>query len=85
MLVIVHTEEIVGGEGVYRLVDAEHGRRVAESLVGFAFSYLLGFKLLPRMKRIAYQKPVKADADDQVPSCLIGMVADKPIDWEIIA
>jgi hypothetical protein len=49
------------------------------ALVGFAFSYLLGFKLLPRMKRIAHQKLVKADADDQVPSCLTGMVADKPI------
>ncbi|TDD13101.1 hypothetical protein E1294_42240 [Nonomuraea diastatica] len=56
-----------------------------KSLVGFAFSYLLEFKLLPRMKRNAHQKLVKADADDQVPSCLSGMVADKPIDWEIIA
>jgi hypothetical protein len=64
----------------YQYTDS-HG----QSLVGFAFSYLLGFKLLPRMKNIARQKLVKADADDQVPSCLTGMVADKPIDWEIIA
>jgi TnpA family transposase len=53
--------------------------------VGFAFSHLLGFKLLPRIKRIAHQKLVKADAADQVPACLTGMVADKPVDWEIIA
>ncbi|MER7506676.1 Tn3 family transposase [Nonomuraea pusilla] len=77
-------------EGVLRhCTDATIDRQCTDShgqsLVGFAFSYLLGFKLLPRMKRIAHQKLVKADADDQVPSCLTGMVADKPIDWEIIA
>ncbi|MER6511215.1 tyrosine-type recombinase/integrase [Nonomuraea sp. NPDC001636] len=42
-------------------------------------------RALPRMKRIAQQKLVKADASDQVPSSLSGMVADKPIDWTIIA
>jgi TnpA family transposase len=77
-------------EGVLRhctdaTIDRQYTDSHGQSLVGFAFSYLLGFKLLPRMKRIAHQKLVKADADDQVPSCLTGMVADKPIDWEIIA
>ncbi|MDP4510565.1 Tn3 family transposase, partial [Nonomuraea turcica] len=77
-------------EGVLRhctdaTIDRQYTDSHGQSLVGFAFSYLLGFKLLPRMKNIARQKLVKADADDQVPSCLTGMVADKPIDWEIIA
>jgi TnpA family transposase len=77
-------------EGVLRhctdaTIDRQYTDTHGQSLVGFAFSHLLGFKLLPRMKRIAHQKLVKADADDQVPSCLTGMVADKPIDWEIIA
>ncbi|MEV4248850.1 transposase [Streptosporangium canum] len=77
-------------EGVLRhctdaTIDRQYTDSHGQSLVGFAFSYLLGFKLLPRMKRIAHQKLVKADAADQVPSCLTGMVADKPIDWEIIA
>lgn len=76
-------------EGVLRhctdaTIDRQYTDSHGQSLVGFAFSYLLGFKLLPRMKRIAHQKLVKADADDQVPSCLTGMVADKPVDWEII-
>ena len=34
---------------------------------------------------IAHQKLVKVAADDTVPSNLTGMVADKPINWEIIA
>lgn len=77
-------------EGVLRhctdaTIDRQYTDSHGQSLVGFAFSYLLGFKLLPRMKRIAHQKLVKADADDQVPSSLSGMVADKPIDWKIIA
>jgi TnpA family transposase len=77
-------------EGVLRhctdaTIDRQYTDSHGQSLVGFAFSHLLGFKPLPRMKRIAHQKLVKADADDQVPSCLRGMVADKPIDWEIIA
>ncbi|MEU4836566.1 Tn3 family transposase, partial [Streptosporangium sp. NPDC023615] len=77
-------------EGVLRhctdaTIDRQYTDSHGQSLVGFAFSHLLGFKLLPRIKRIAHQKLVKADADDQVPSCLTGMVADKPIDWEIIA
>ncbi|MEU7897959.1 Tn3 family transposase [Nonomuraea sp. NPDC049152] len=77
-------------EGVLRhctdaTIDRQYTDSHGQSLVGFAFSYLLGFKLLPRMKRIAHQKLVKADADDQVPSSLTGMVADKPIDWKIIA
>ncbi|MFF0250599.1 Tn3 family transposase [Streptosporangium sandarakinum] len=46
---------------------------------------MLGFKLLSRMKNIARQKLVKADPGDLVPSCLTGMVAGNPIDWELIA
>jgi len=53
--------------------------------VGVAFAHLLGFRLLPRMKNVAHQKLVKVSADDAVPSSLVGMVADKPINWEIIA
>nr|WP_157383033.1 Tn3 family transposase [Nonomuraea coxensis] len=77
-------------EGVLRhctdaAIDRQYTDSHGQSLVGFAFSYLLGFKLLSRMRRIAHQKLVKADASGQVPSSLSGMVADKPIDWTIIA
>ncbi|GAB2481093.1 hypothetical protein GCM10027187_55830 [Streptosporangium sandarakinum] len=66
-------------------IDRQYTDSHGQSVVGFAFSYLLGFKLLPRMKKIARQKLVKADVDDPVPSSLSGMVSDKPIDWKIIA
>ncbi|WP_248958700.1 transposase [Sphaerisporangium perillae] len=47
-------------EGVLRhctdaTIDRQYTDSHGQSLVGFAFSYLLGFKLLPRMKRIAQQ------------------------------
>ncbi|MEV5499315.1 Tn3 family transposase [Nonomuraea fuscirosea] len=52
-------------EGVLRhctdaTIDRQYTDSHGQSLVGFAFSYLLGFKLLPRMKNIARQKLVKA-------------------------
>jgi TnpA family transposase len=77
-------------EGVLRhctdaAIDRQYTDTHGQSLVGFAFSHLLGFRLLPRMKNISRQKLVKAAAGDEVPSCLAGMVADKPVDWEIIA
>lgn len=70
-------------EGVLRhcthtTIDRQYTDSHGQSLPGVAFAHLLGFKLLPRTKRIAHQKLVKADADDQVPSCLTGMAADKP-------
>ncbi|WP_433345020.1 Tn3 family transposase [Microtetraspora malaysiensis] len=77
-------------EGVLRhctdaTIDRQYTDTHGQSLVGFAFAHLLNFRLLPRMKNISRQKLVKADSGDQVPSCLAGMVADKPINWEIIA
>ncbi len=77
-------------EGVLRdrtdaTIDRQYTDSHGRSPVGFTFSHLPGFKPLPRMKNVARQKPVKADSGDQVSSCLGGMVADKPVDWEIIA
>ena len=77
-------------EGVLRhctdaTIDRQYTDTHGQSLVGFAFAHLLGFRLLPRMKHVAHQKLVKVAADDTVPSNLTGMVADKPINWEIIA
>lgn len=37
------------------------------------------------MRNVAHQKLVKVDAEDAVPSNLAPMVADKPVNWEIIA
>jgi TnpA family transposase len=78
-------------EGVLRhctdaTIDRQYTDTHGQSLVGFAFSYLLGFRLLPRMKNISTQKLAlaDADADDAVPACLEGMVAKQPIDWDLI-
>lgn len=76
-------------EGVLRhctdaTIDRQYTDTHGQSLVGFAFAHLLGFRLLPRMKNVAHQKLVKVDADDTVPSNLTGMVADRPVNWEII-
>jgi TnpA family transposase len=77
-------------EGVLRhctdaSIDRQYTDTHGQSLVGFAFAHLLGFKLLPRMKNVASQKLVKVDADDEVPACLAGMVSTPAIDWELIA
>ena len=60
-------------------------RYSCQSLVGFAFSHLLGFKLLPRMKNISKQKLARVDADEQVPVRLAAMTSKHVIDWELIA
>ncbi|MEV6860386.1 Tn3 family transposase [Streptosporangium subroseum] len=77
-------------EGVLRhctdaTIDRQYTDTHGQSLVGFAFSYLLGFRLLPRMKNIAGQKLVLADAEDEVPAVLEGMVSRQPVDWDLIA
>ena len=76
-------------EGVLRhctdaTIDRQYTDTHGQSLVGFAFSYLLGFKLLPRMKNMAVQKLALAGAGEAVPACLAGMVSRQAIDWELI-
>jgi TnpA family transposase len=77
-------------EGVLRhctdaSIDRQYTDTHGQSVVGFAFAHLLGFRLLPRMKNVAHQKLVKVEASDPVPANLVAMVADKPINWELIA
>ena len=55
-------------EGVLRhCTDAEIDRNYVDthgqSAVGFAFTYLLGFQLLPRLKNIGPQRLYLPDAD----------------------
>ncbi len=56
------------------------------SIVGFAFCYLLGFRLLPRLKRIGAARlygPGLAD-DPEWPE-LASVISNRPIDWDLIA
>ncbi|HLD95560.1 MAG TPA: Tn3 family transposase [Alphaproteobacteria bacterium] len=54
-----------------------------QSAVGFAFSHLLGFDLLPRIKNINKQKLYKASKDDTY-SNIDDAVAKTPIKWTTI-
>ncbi|MGI8590866.1 MAG: Tn3 family transposase [Nakamurella sp.] len=52
------------------------------SVVGFAFTYLLGFRLLPRLKSIGRQRLYQADADSRYAH--LGPVLSRPINWDLI-
>ena len=54
------------------------------SEVGFAFSYLLDFELLPRLKNIHKQKLYRAESGTQGDYSNIELILSKPIKWELI-
>ena len=56
-------------------IDRQYTDTHGQNLIGFAFSHLLGFKLLPRTKNVAHQKLARAGAGDPVPDHLAGMVS----------
>jgi TnpA family transposase len=78
-------------EGVLRhTTEAEVDQQFVDSHgqteVAFAFSYALGFDLMPRIKRIGAQKlyrPDEADADTY--PHLKPVLSYRPIDWELFA
>ncbi len=54
-----------------------------QSEVGFAFCYLLGFKLMPRLKNIHSQKLYRPKTGVHYPH-LQPVLVQKPIDWDLI-
>lgn len=56
-----------------------------QSEVAFAFSCLLGFKLMPRIKNINKQKLYKPEISDDNYSNIQLVMKKKPINWELIA
>jgi TnpA family transposase len=54
------------------------------SVVGFAFTELLGFRLLPRLKNIGAIRLYRPD-DNQATYAQLGSVLTRPIRWELIA
>jgi TnpA family transposase len=56
-----------------------HGK----SEVGFAFCYMLGFKLMPRLKNIHSQKLYRSKTGVPYPH-LQPVLVQKPIDWDLI-
>ncbi|WP_326642619.1 Tn3 family transposase [Nonomuraea fuscirosea] len=78
-------------EGLLRhLTDAEIDRQYTDthgaSIVGFAFSELLGFKLLPRLKNIGSARLYRPGVgEDEAWPRLEEVLSNKTIDWDLIA
>jgi TnpA family transposase len=78
-------------EGLLRhLTDAEIDRQYTDthgaSIVGFAFSELLGFRLLPRLKNIGSARLYRpGTGEDEAWPRLEAVLSNKTIDWDVIA
>src|SRR5208282_619809 len=78
-------------EGLLRhLTDAEIERQYTDthgaSVVGFAFSHLLGFQLLPRLKNIGSARLYRpGTGEDDAWPALDEVLSHKTIDWDLIA
>jgi len=76
-------------EGVLRhctemAVDKNYVDSHGQSEIGFAFSRLLGFELLPRLKAIHAQKLYRPEAGDSEAYPNLQPVLTRPINWELI-
>jgi TnpA family transposase len=72
------------------LTDAEIDRQYTDthgaSIVGFAFSHLLGFQLLPRLKNIGSARLYRpGTGEDEAWPHLDEVLSNKTIDWDLIA
>ena len=65
-------------------IDTSYVDTHGASVVGFAFTELLGFRLLPRLKNIGSIRLYRPD-DTGTPYAALGQVLTRPIRWELIA
>ena len=65
-------------------VDRQYVDSHGQSIVAFAFTRLLGFQLLPRLKRIGKQRLYRPDAGQAGAYPKLAAVLTRPIDWELI-
>jgi len=77
-------------EGVLRhctemSIDKQYVDTHGQSEVAFAFSYLLGFNLMPRLKNIAKQKLYSPDIGLAYNFQNLSPILTRPINWELIA
>jgi TnpA family transposase len=66
-------------------IEANYTDTHGASVIGFAFTELLGFKLLPRLKNIG---SIRLYSPDDAPGTwprLERVIKNRPIDWELIA
>ena len=66
-------------------IEANYTDTHGASLVGFAFTELLGFKLLPRLKNIGAIQLYASDASQAAWPRLEKILKKRPLDWELIA
>jgi len=76
-------------EGVLRhctemSVERQYVDSHGQSEVGFAFSHLLGFQLLPRLKSIARQKLYRPETGSPDAYPQLQLVLTRPIRWDLI-
>lgn len=64
-------------------IEANYVDTHGASVVGFAFTELLGFRLLPRLKNIGSIRLYRPDGD--TPYAAIAPVLTRPIRWDLIA
>ena len=55
-----------------------------QSIIGFAVSHLLGFKLLPRLKNLRRQKLFYPNANDRNLYSNLDVILEGSIDWKLI-
>ena len=67
-----------------KTVDKNYVDTHGASEVGFAFSYMLDFELLPRLKNIHMQKLYGAYKDDNTKYSNLSDIISKTINWELI-
>lgn len=65
-------------------VDRQYVDSHGQSTVAFAFSRLLGFQLMPRLKAIHAQKLSRPEAGQPEAWTNLRLVLTKPIDWQLI-
>ena len=65
-------------------VDRQYVDSHGQSTVAFAFTKLLGFQLLPRLKRIGKQRLYRPDAGQSGAYPNLAAILTRPIDWELI-
>jgi TnpA family transposase len=66
-------------------IEANYTDTHGASLVGFAFTELLGFKLLPRLKNIGAIQLYAPGANQAAWPRLAEILKKRPIDWDLIA
>jgi len=65
-------------------LDQQYVDSHGQSTVAFAFTKLLGFQLLPRLKRIGKQRLYRPDTGQPDAHPNLQLILTRPIDWELI-